>query len=66
MAEVHQRIERCWRPYRESLQIELNRRVYLDEVSREPYARFDHTRRDIDRVLQRITQFIAVQTGATA
>lgn len=49
----------------ESLQIEMNRRLYLDEVTREPSARFEHTRRDVDRVLQRVAHYIAAETGAT-
>jgi len=48
----------------ESLQIELNRTLYLDETTREPNARFEQTRGDIDRVLQQVARFIADQCGA--
>lgn len=50
----------------ESLQIELNRALYLDETSRAPNDRFEHTRRDIGRVLDRIALFIDAELGATS
>ena len=48
----------------ESLQIELNRKLYLDEATREPNGRFEQTRRDIDRVLEHVARFIAAESGA--
>lgn len=51
---------------RESLQIELNRALYLDEASREPNARFERTRRDVDRVLQRVAAFIGAELAAAS
>jgi len=48
----------------ESLQIELNRRLYLDERTREPHDRFDQTRRDIGLVLQRVAAFIGTDPAA--
>lgn len=48
----------------ESLQVELNRRLYLDERSREPHAGYECTRRDIGRVLARIVSFIEAGTEA--
>ncbi len=48
----------------ESLQIELNRRLYLDEATREPSSGFARLQHDIDRVLQQVAQFIRAQLGA--
>jgi N-formylglutamate deformylase len=48
----------------ESLQVELNRRLYLDELTREPSTRFERMRHDIDQVLSRVAAFIDAQTGA--
>jgi N-formylglutamate deformylase len=48
----------------ESLQVELNRRLYLDEVTREPQARFERVRHDINRVLGEVARFIDAGTGA--
>jgi N-formylglutamate deformylase len=50
----------------ESLQVELNRGLYLDEKTREPNARFEHTRRDIDLVLQRVACFIGTELHAAS
>jgi N-formylglutamate deformylase len=47
----------------ESLQVELNRKLYLDEATREPNARFEHTRRDIHLVLERVAMFIDAEMG---
>lgn len=47
----------------ESLQIELNRKLYLDEATREPNARFDRTRSDINLVLQQVALFIGAEVG---
>lgn len=46
-----------------SLQVELNRKLYLDEATREPSARFEEMRRDIDRVLERIRHYIRAELG---
>lgn len=48
----------------ESLQIELNRRLYLDEATREPNDRFERTRQDVDRVLQQVARFVRAEVGA--
>ncbi len=48
----------------ESLQIELNRKLYLDEVTRERSARFERMRHDIDLVLQQVARFVRAETGA--
>lgn len=49
----------------ESLQIELNRRLYLDEATRERSDGFERTRHDIDQVLQAVARFVAAETGIT-
>ncbi len=48
----------------ESLQVELNRKLYLDEATREPHAGFERMRHDIARVLNRIAAFIDAEIGA--
>jgi N-formylglutamate deformylase len=48
----------------DSLQIELNRRLYLDESTRERSARFERMRDDIDHVLQDIARFIRAEMAA--
>lgn len=48
----------------ESLQIELNRRLYLDEVTREPSVRFERMRQDINLVLEQIARFVRTESGA--
>lgn len=50
----------------ESLQVELNRKLYLDEASREPNARFERMRHDIGVVLIRVALFIDGEMGATS
>lgn len=50
----------------ESLQIELNRKLYLDEATREPNARFERTRADVDRVLARVAMFIGAEVCASS
>jgi N-formylglutamate deformylase len=45
----------------ESLQIELNRKLYLDEATRERSARFERMRDDIDRVLQQVARFVRAE-----
>lgn len=50
----------------ESLQIELNRKLYLDETTRERSARFERMRHDIDRVLQEIARFVRAEIGASS
>jgi N-formylglutamate deformylase len=50
----------------ESLQIELNRRLYLDEATRECNSRFERTRQDIDRVLRAVAHFVIAEVGACA
>jgi N-formylglutamate deformylase len=50
----------------ESLQIELNRKLYLDETTRERSARFERMRHDIDLVLQEIAGFVRAEIGASS
>lgn len=50
----------------ESLQIELNRKLYLDEATRERSARFERMRHDIDLVLQQVARFVRAETGASS
>lgn len=47
----------------ESLQIEINRKLYLDEQTREPNARCSQTRDDVSRVLRVIAAFVQAETG---
>ena len=47
----------------ESLQIEINRRLYLDEHTRMPLARFGRVREDIGRVLEAIAIHLRAQLG---
>lgn len=47
----------------ESLQIEINRRLYLDEETREPNGRYSRTRDDVSRVLRVIAGFIRAELG---
>lgn len=49
----------------ESLQIEINRKLYLDEEAREPNARYRRTRDDVGRALREIAGFIRHGTGST-
>jgi N-formylglutamate deformylase len=44
---------------RHSLQIEVNRRLYLNERTREKTAGFDRLRRDIDALLRRVAAYAA-------
>jgi len=48
----------------ESLQIEINRKLYLDEESREPNARYSQTRRDVSHVLRVIAAFIQAEVAS--
>ena len=45
----------------ESLQIEINRKLFLDEETREPNARFARTRDDVSRVLRVLAAFIRAE-----
>jgi N-formylglutamate deformylase len=47
----------------ESLQIELNRKLYLNEETREPNARYWQTCEDVRRVLRGVAAFIQAETG---
>jgi len=47
----------------ESLQIEINRKLYLDEETREPHAGFARTRDDLGFVLRVIAVFIQAELG---
>ena len=49
---------------RHSLQVELNRALYMDEATREPAAGFEPLRRDIGHLLDDITGFVRAQAGA--
>jgi len=48
----------------ESLQIEINRKLYLDEETREPNARYPQTRRDVSHVLRVIAAFIQAEVAS--
>lgn len=48
----------------ESLQIELNRKCYLDETTRMPSERFERMRADIDVVLKQLALYVNAQLGA--
>jgi N-formylglutamate deformylase len=50
---------------RHSLQVEVNRRLYMDERTREKSAGFGDLRRDIDRLLEKVAQYTA-QHGSHA
>lgn len=50
----------------ESLQIEINRKLYLDEDTREPNARYPQTRDDVNRALRVIAAFIQAQLDGPA
>lgn len=47
----------------ESLQIEINRKLYLDEDTREPNARFARMRDDIGHVLRSVASFVRAEIG---
>ena len=47
----------------ESLQIEINRKLYLDEETRQPNARYARTRDDVGHVLRVIAAFIQAELG---
>lgn len=49
----------------ESLQIEINRKLYLDEETREPNARYARTQEDVSRVLRGIAAFIQAELGSS-
>lgn len=49
----------------ESLQIELNRKLYLDEATRERSGRFERMRLDVDQVLHQIARFVRAEVGAS-
>lgn len=48
----------------DSLQIEINRALYLDEDTREPLARFAQVREDIGRVLETIATQLLAELGS--
>ncbi len=50
----------------ESLQIELNRKLYLNEATREPGERFERMRQDINFVLQQVASFVRAECGASS
>jgi N-formylglutamate deformylase len=60
-------VQRFGRPHegRHSLQIEVNRGLYMDEEKIEKNARFDTLKRDIDRMLAAIASFIGGQLAAS-
>lgn len=49
---------------RHSLQIELNRRLYMDEATREPHAGFDQLQADLSRIVELIAQDVRARAGA--
>lgn len=50
----------------ESLQVELNRKLYLDEATRERGGRFERIRQDIDLVLRKVARFVRAEVGASS
>ena len=48
---------------RHSIQIEINRKLYLDEETREPNARCERTRDDVSRVLRTVAAFVRAETA---
>jgi N-formylglutamate deformylase len=48
----------------ESLQIELNRSLYLDETTRQRSGRFERTRLDVEQVLRQLARFVRAQVAA--
>jgi N-formylglutamate amidohydrolase len=44
---------------RHSLQVELNKRLYMDEATRRPHEGFERLRRDLDRLLASLAGFAA-------
>lgn len=48
---------------RHSLQIEINRSLYMDERTREPHAHFDDLRHSLSSVLEEIARYIRAKTG---
>jgi N-formylglutamate amidohydrolase len=59
-------VQRFGRPQdgRHSLQIEVNRGLYMDEEKIEKTANFDTLKRDIDRMLAAVAGFVAQQIRA--
>jgi N-formylglutamate deformylase len=49
---------------RHSLQIEINRRLYLDEMSVTTHLGFDRLKSDLDRLVARIVDFAASEAEA--
>ena len=49
---------------RHSLQIEINRRLYLDETSVETHQGFDRLKSDLDRLVARLVDFAAAEAEA--
>ena len=50
---------------RHSLQIEINRAVYMDEVTREPNESFDRLQHDLNDLLREVAQYIRSRTGVS-
>jgi N-formylglutamate amidohydrolase len=48
---------------RHSLQIEVNRALYMNEATREPNAGFDRLRADIASMLLEIARFVRLRVG---
>lgn len=51
---------------RNSLQIETRRPIYMDEKTREPNERFVDVQRDMTRVLQKLSEYVREQCGASS
>jgi N-formylglutamate deformylase len=49
---------------RHSLQIEIKRTLYMDELSLEPNAGYDRLRRDLDRLTQELAAFVRGELGS--
>ncbi|MGN1056989.1 MAG: N-formylglutamate amidohydrolase [Comamonas sp.] len=44
--------------HRHSMQIEINRRIYLNEDTREPSANFEQVQRDLQHVMRAVAEFV--------
>ncbi len=50
---------------RHSLQVEINRAIYMNEATREPLPAFDTLRKDVGRVLDGVRAFVAGEASAS-
>ncbi len=53
------------RPGRHSLQIELNRRLYMDEATLEPNAHYSELEADLERLVAAVASYVRARIGKT-